>query len=354
MKFIVLSALLLSVFSVGPAFAFDTKVKGFVAIDLLSTNKKESQDQKYEFGIGVLDLKLYAQHEKFNAKIKLDLDDGKMDEKYNIFEEMTVSYRFNDKFKIKVGKGKVPFHRLHWGAIENCYTDGGSMLGTEQGWRDQDNLVLTTFTYGGYHHGLINHFSIFGTSRKYSIASNGYFENDPSKTVQLNDQRGLANKFIYFPFGGLELSASIIFHKNDYNPQSNWAADFGGGYEQGNFEIWFEYVFGFISHHKYYSSYSKKKLRQYEQTLQLGGEYKLSSKISAILNTEVVFINQTTHDDGYWQRDNYKLDFGAKYNFNRNTFATLGALVEKRIQKGPSSKDELAGYKAKASLSHWF
>ena len=74
------------------SYALDTSVRGFIALDALNYEKVQKQKGAAVIGIGVLDLKIFAEQDDMSASIKLDLD-GKLDKENNIFEEAYATYK---------------------------------------------------------------------------------------------------------------------------------------------------------------------------------------------------------------------------------------------------------------------
>ena len=86
MKKLTSSLVLFAIVSFNQAHALDTSVRGFIALDALNYEKVQKQKGAAVIGIGVLDLKVFAEQDDMSAAIKLDLD-GKLDRENNIFEE---------------------------------------------------------------------------------------------------------------------------------------------------------------------------------------------------------------------------------------------------------------------------
>jgi len=56
------------------SYSLDTTVKGFIALDALNYKKIERTKDTLKVGIGVLDLKIFAEQDNMTAAIKLNLD----------------------------------------------------------------------------------------------------------------------------------------------------------------------------------------------------------------------------------------------------------------------------------------
>ena len=142
------------------AHAFDTSLRGFIALDALNFEKISGEKASSVIGIGVLDLKVFAQKDDMGVAIKMDLD-GKLDKRYNIFEEAYVGYRGIRDWRFMAGKGVVRFQNIHWGVAENSYQDGGSVLGSENSFRKLSKRAFLAVAYGHYSRGFLNTFSFF-------------------------------------------------------------------------------------------------------------------------------------------------------------------------------------------------
>lgn len=360
-----------TIFFGSEVFALDTEIRGFIALDVFRISKEETRSQEVETGIGVLDLKIYGQQDNVGGKIKLDLDDSKLDQPYNLFEEAIVNYRWNN-WKISAGKGKVPYHRLHWGVIQNTYIDGGSTFYTNHGWRDVDQKIVTTITYGGYKTGFRNDFSYWGESKTPSTNkdgtlrydNNGLIEYRNAKTFSTNDMRGLANKFEFYFGSGWDASIGTIYFQNDFNPHENYGIDIGTRYRKGGVEFWTELSHGFSSTNPGENrGYNSKN----ETLFQIGAEKVLTDFINIVTNIEYASVNEQRHSDktnGSEPRDNDgkkyeydtgKVEAGVKFKLAKRAQLTVGALFEKQLKtvENVESYDHGA-YEAAAKLSFWF
>ena len=59
------------------AFSLDASVRGFIALDAANFEKISGQKGSTVIGIGVLDLKIFAEQDDMSVAMKLDLD-GKL------------------------------------------------------------------------------------------------------------------------------------------------------------------------------------------------------------------------------------------------------------------------------------
>lgn len=377
-------------------FAFSAELRGFIALDMIGIEKIDSEKVDGTMGLGALDLKIYATHEDFTAKIKLDLDDSNLTKAYNLYEEANVTYRASDDLKITAGKAKVPFHRMRYGVTESSYIDSGSLLGLDHSWRDVDQKILVTATYGSYKKNYFAHFTIYGNTEefeknrdgtlKYNFDSrfNSYeLSKRPSNAFHFRDELGAATKFEYFFTRELEMSGSAIYYKSDWSEPS-WGLDYGGRYRVGQHELWWESTYAVYRTHPFdrYSSFYQTELY-----FGLGGEYRFNPKWAALFNLETMMVNNwawgpqaidprdndgaggTTNqktESALYENDNYKAEIGAKYYFQKSAFMTLGFMYEKKISAKDKSEtlanNDTVGFRnpnrdgrqVKLGLAFWF
>lgn len=362
-------SLLVPIFS---AHAFDASIKGFIALDMLSIKKQESRKQEVETGIGTLDLKVYATQDDFTAKLKLDLDDSRIGDAGNIFEEATVSYKFLPDHQLIMGKGKVPFHQMHWGVINSSYTDGGAIFNTDHSIRDFDNRLVLTWRYGGFTRGFFNYLTYWGNSEQAQKNSNGTLRTSGSapnlslvtqnnKTFSSKDEAGVANKFEWFFNRQLSASMAAIYYYNDINPKNSWAFDLATRYSSRDVEVWAEMVRGFTSTNPY-ARYAT--LKKNESLFQIGAEYYLTELYNALANIEAVLVNNQHHEvtgstfnDGKRVKTNtYKVEAGVKVKFQKSAFMTLGAQAERQDEEVPADNTDTSqfAYQLAAKISFWF
>jgi hypothetical protein len=367
-----------------PSWAQEITTRGFIALDLFSFEKAESQRAEHETGIGTLDLKLYAQKDDLSAKIKLDLD-GDLSDRHSIFEETLVFYRLSPDWNITFGKGKVPFHQMHWGVIVNSYVDGGSVLGAENSIRDFDEQILLSIRYGQFSRGFFNHFTIFGDPQQVrrnseadpcfepSCSSSGSsFEVQDLRSFSLEYQRGISNQFEYFITREIEASFSLLWFKRDLDPNDNYGAALALRYRRPDFELWSELTSGQFSKSQYLRFSAK---RQVEHWFQIGMEKRLSEKNSILMNVEGQWIDKETQkvagssrqtgiNEKYFTK---KIELGTKHYLSRSAFITLGILLEHKnfdvtskmrteyiSTTGQTINSEQVGAGAKATLAYWF
>lgn len=377
--------------------AFDTSVKGFIALDLANFEKIEGKKAKTVVGIGVLDLKVFAEQEGLTFNMKLDLD-GKIAEENNIFEEAYVGYRGIRDWRFLAGKGVVRFQSIHWGVAENSYLDGGSVLGTENSWRKQSKKAYVAVAYGHYSKGFLNTFSFFGNSSEIKTDEDGnpYYETttgsnnktfvkgytyEPVTAFDTDKQLGFANKFELYPTQAVTLTNGLILTRNKFTGKSSWAVDFTLRYEPGAYEIWAELLHGYTSTAPYerYSTYRKR-----ETYAQFGGEYFLNQDWSLLANTEGLIVEDQAHsypsfmyrgreyvrDSGIRKVNSkfdtiqYKIESGVKYKISKSSQITFAALWENKIVEKDNVKDlkridgvydpNRQAFKLSTALSYWF
>lgn len=348
------------------AFALSARIGGFAALDLLTYLKKEDQNATYDYGIGVLDMKIYARHKKFSSKVKFDLDDKSI--KHNVLdlvEEFTVSWQPNWDWKVTAGRGKAQFHRLHWGATEHCYTDGGAILSPKHTYRDLDQRPVVTVRYGNYRKKFMNHVSVFGNPVLPKTGSgDGYSDRYAKNTrIDFTEERGITDKFEWFPTRELSLSASALYYKHDLNPHANYAFDTGGRYRSGPVELWFEYIWGRngAEPNVQYSVFNS-----YENTFQLGGQYEINDLVDFILSTGGTMVRykgyyydsaqKKNFVKSYGERqNNFKVDTALKFKVAKSTQITFGSLFEKQYYKKENGANAITwGYQISSGLSMWF
>lgn len=359
------------------SFALDTDVKGFIALDLATIEQIQHKRTAIESGIGVLDLKIYANHENMSAKFKLDLDDSSIGEAYNIFEEATATYKFNSSFKATAGKGVVPFHKLHWGAMENSYIDGGTIIGVYPYWVDVDEKIILSMNYRNQDLKFNNSFTFWGDSQQFKRNSQGEFYTTPktgyaelettnAKTFRTTDEWGLANKFEFYPIKGWEFSLGGIMYDHDLNPDVNWAVDTGFGYETDKVEVWFETMYGrgSTTHYAKYSTFKK-----WDNTYQLGAEFYGTDLFNYVVNSEYAIIDDTQWPGNATYKFNTsnlindrtktaKLDLALKIKVAKMAHISVGVVGEKQWRKktyatSVSETTTQAG-QAGVKLSFWF
>lgn len=383
-------------FSSSALYAFSADIRGFIALDMIGIEKIDSEKVDATMALGALDLKIYATHDDFTARIKLDLDDSNIGKPYNIYEEANVTYRATDDFKITGGKAKVPFHRMRYGITESNYIDSGSLLGLDHSWRDQDQKILVTTSYGSYKKNYFAHLTLYGDTEEFEKNRDGTLKYNfdsrfssyelskrPSNAYHFRDEIGASAKFEYFFSRELEMSVAAIYYKSDWSEPS-WGLDYGGRYKVGHHEIWWESVYAVYRTHPFdrYPSFY-----QTEMYVGVGGEYRFNQKWAGLLNFETMIVNNwawgpqsidpadnngaggTTSqkfESALYENDNYKAEIGAKYYFQKSAFMTLGFMYEKKISakdhdKALANNDTVAfrnpnrdGRQVKLGLAFWF
>lgn len=382
------------------AFSLDTALKGFIALDALNYEKIQRKNGAAVIGIGVLDLKVFAEQDYMTAAIKLDLDNSHPEVQNNIFEEAYASYRGIPGWRFTLGKGIVKFQNLHWGAVENTYLDGGSLLGTENGWRKVSRKAFISATYGNRGMGFADTFTFYGDSTEVKtdekgnpiyvttgsgtgasgspIKVTGYStEQVPAFTTE--KQVGLANKFELYRMQNWVFTAGQIFYKNKLSPRASYGIDFGATRDADDIEYWVDIMYGVTSKGPFesYTSYEKN-----EYFLQMGTQYHFNALWSVIGNAEYTHVKDHQHDstvflqDGkYYQGDtnrtgqtivtsNYKIESAVQYQLSKASFITMGGLYERKYAALNGVKGltfirnvynpNAEAFKLAASISFWF
>ena len=361
-------------------FAYEIKIKGFIAADILNLEQikqeEEKADRSFHSGIGVLDLKLYGRFDKLESKIKLDLDSGSLAQRYNLFEEATLAYRVLPKLKIKMGKGLVPFHRKHWGVLKHSYRDSGSELNPEHSWRDQDRKMLLSLIYGSYRSGLINSFTLWGNSSRPKYEENGelkFIGKEGSKSRRLSydtnisfntsDEQGFANKLELFFNRSHSFSLAGIAYNSKWSPHWSYALDTSYRYRNSKREIWFEYTYGIFGTH-WGAKYAVQRNR--EHLVQLGIDQYLNSRFNIVANTEYAKVDKQNHsadlgntrnNDGLLHKvDTFKIETGLKLKFSgRSGHLTFGVFYEQKNKvSGGIRQPKRSAMQLANTLAFWF
>lgn len=399
MKKLLCSLVILSIIlPLSNAYSFDTSVRGFIALDALNFEKVSGKKGSTVIGIGVLDLKIFAEQDNMSAAIKLDLD-GKLDKENNIFEEAYATYKGVPNMRFSIGKGVVRFQNLHWGAIENSYQDGGTVIGTENNYRKVSRKAFVAASYGGRSLGFINQFTVWGDSTELATDSEGKMiyvtsSSGSNKTItgykteevtafNTSKQLGLANKLELFATDALKVNFGQLYYRSRLGgARANYALDLGANYESSSFELWMDAVYGFSSKLPY-DSYTTAEKNEY--FLQIGGEYFLNEKWSLVENAEALYVKDLQHTYRTFSEDNvtyvptsqqneksgatykvfvYKLETAVKYKLTKSAQITFGALYEKKStqRNGVKNLDFVRdvrnanddAYKLASSISFWF
>lgn len=385
-----------------PSFAhsFETSLKGFIALDAINYEKIQRKEGAAVIGIGVLDLKVFAEQENMTAAIKLNID-GNLSIQNSIFEEAYASYRGIRDWRFSLGKGVVKFQNLHWGAVENTYLDGGSLLGTENGWRKVSNKAFASAGYGHRSRGFLNIFSIWGDSTEAAFDDKGnpYYMTSGSGTVSspkvisaystksvpafnTAKQLGFANKLELYRANDWTFTAGQIYYKSKLAPKASYAIDFGLAKDGTDFEYWVDMLYGFSSKAPFdsYTTYAKT-----EYFIQLGTQYHIDEIWSLVLNTEYLNVKDRAHsyadftvdtttyraDSRYsdksgntYKSTNYKVESAVQYKLSKSSFITSGALYERKLaaKNGEKGLTYIKGldnpnteaFKLSTSISFWF
>ncbi|MBC7429569.1 MAG: hypothetical protein H7336_13210 [Bacteriovorax sp.] len=397
-KLLCLLVLLSSLQPLNNAWSFDTSVRGFIALDALNFEKVSGQKGSTVIGIGVLDLKVFAEQDDMAAAIKLNLD-GKLDRQNTLFEEAYVTYKGVPDFRFILGKGIIKFQNLHWGVIENTYQDGGTIIGTENQIRKLSNKAFVSASYGGRSKGFVDQFTVWGDSTQMYSDENGSltYVSTGSTTVKTitgykteevaafdtAKQLGLANKFDFYLTDSWKVNFGQMYYKNRMSSQkANYGFDFGANYESSKMEFWMDAIYGFSSRLPY-DSYTTKVKNEY--FLQLGMEYYLNEKWSLVENVEGLYVKDLQHTYTTFVQDGvtynptsfqaeksgstykiftYKLETGLKYKITKSSQVTFGGLYEKKQTSVNGTKDlafvrdvrnaNADAYQGSASISFWF
>lgn len=379
------------------AYSLDTSVRGFIALDALNYEKIHRERGSAVIGIGVLDLKVFAEQDDMSAAIKLDLD-GKLATDNNIFEEAYATYKGIKDVRISLGKGVVRFQNLHWGVIENTYQDGGSVIGSDNSYRKVSRKAFIAASYGGRQIGFINQLTFWGDSVEFDYTQEGKldyvstgnatnrqitgYKTENVKAFSTSKQMGLANKLEIFATEGLKVTTGQLFYKNDYQEKASYALDVGLNFENSAMEIWMDALYGFTNKLPY-DSYTTKAKDEY--FLQLGAEIFLDEKWSALTNLEGLYIKDLAHtyatfiekgvtytptsdqlerSDATVRSFTYKTEAGVKYKLNKAAQLTFGGLYERKIASKNRVKDlnfirgvynvNSEAFKLASTVSFWF
>jgi hypothetical protein len=380
------------------AYSLDASLRGFIALDALNFEKVHGEKGSTVIGIGVLDLKVYAEQDDMTVAIKLDLD-GKLEQENNIFEEAYATYKGVPDWRFSLGKGVVRFQNLHWGSIENTYQDGGSVIGSDNSYRKVSRKAFIAASYGGRQMGFINQFTVWGDSIENDYSQNGKLQyittsggganrvitgytTENVTAFSTKKQLGLANKLELFTAGPWKYSFGQLYYKGEFNTEASYAVDIGANYESSVMEIWVDSLYGFTNKLPYERFTTKAKT---EYFLQVGAEYFLDEKWSVVSNVEGLYIKDLAHTYAAFtengvsyipnadqiERSNatvksttYKLEGALKYKLTKSAQITFGGLYEKKIasKNGVKNLNFIRGvynvnteaYKLASSISFWF
>ena len=377
------------------SFALDTAVKGFIALDVFNYKKIERQKDALDIGIGVLDLKVFAEQEDMLAAIKLNID-GNLAIQNNIFEEAYATYRGIKNLKITLGKGVVKFQNLHWGVVANTYQDGGTVLESENSWRKISNKALLSFAYGNKDVGFTDTFTLWGDSQEIQFDEKGnpkylssgtttkYITAYETKSVPAfttQKQLGLANKFELYKANDWTFITGQAYFKNKLQDKPSYALDFGATLDGKIWEYWLDAIYGFTSKAPYeqYTTF-----RKYEYFVQTGLQYHFDEFWSALTNLEYRHVKDGMHTYSPFTLDgvnyaadskidrggqtvvssSYKIEVGGQYKLSKSSFITTGVLYERKIAAKDGVKDltfikgvynpNTEAFELLSSISFWF
>lgn len=377
------------------AFSFDTQVKGFIALDALNYKKIQRQQDAMDIGIGVLDLKVFAEQDNMLAAVKLNID-GNLAIQNNIFEEAYATYRGFKNWKLTLGKGVVKFQNLHWGVVQNTYQDGGTVLETENSVRKISTKALFAFAYGNKSMGFTNTFTIWGDSQEVQFDEKGNPKYTSSGTTTkfitayntksvpaftTQKQLGLANKFELYKNEGWSFTTGQMYYKNKLQDKASYAVDFGVNLDSPVWEYWLDAIYGFTSKAPYeaYTTFRKN-----EYFLQTGLQYHIDELWSVLTNMEYLHVKDQAHTYTTFTQDgivysadssidkngqtvvssSYKIELGGQYRLSKSSFITTGVLYERKIAARNGVKDltfikgvynpNAEAYELLSSISYWF
>ena len=360
------------------AFSFDTQVKGFIALDAFNYKKIQRQKDALDLGIGVLDLKVFAEQDNMLAAIKLNVD-GNLSVQNNLFEEAYATYRGFKNIKLTLGKGVVKFQNLHYGVIENTYQDGGTVLETENSWRKISNKALFAFAYGNRHVGFTDTFTIWGDSQevqfdekgnaKYTSSGSGtagstatnpkYVTAYNTKAVPAfttQKQLGLANKLELYKGESWTFMTGQAYYRAKLQDRASYAVDFGATLDTNTWEYWLDMIYGFTSKQPFdaYNTYRKT-----EYFVQTGAQYHFDETWSVLTNWEFLHVKDRAFTYTAFNQDgvlynadssinrngqevvstSFKIEAGVQTQLSKSSFITNGLLYEKKIAKQNGVED---------------
>ena len=376
MSFVTLPTFLFSIAL--PAYAYEVKIKGFIAADILSLQqigqKEEKVDRSLHSGIERLELKLYGYLGKLESKVKLDLDNRSLGKKYNLFEEAILSYRLSPRFKIRMGKGLVPFHQKHWGVLKRSYHDSGFKLDPLHSWRDQDKKILLSLLYGDKRNGAVNSFTLWGNSSRPVYENDGELKfvgtreerqlsYDNHITFNVGEEQGIANKLELLFNRTHTWSFAGIAYNSEWNPHWSYAVDAAFHYQTEKLAVWFEYTYGITGTHW---GAKNAVYKNKEHLFQLGLEQYWNSRLNILANAEYAKVNRQNHsselgntgnNDGlFYDVDTFKLETGFKYKIpDHKSYLTLGMFYEQQNRvHGEISLPKRSALQLASTLTVWF
>jgi hypothetical protein len=377
------------------AFSFDTQVKGFIALDALNFKKISRQNDAVDIGIGVLDLKVFAEQDNMLAAVKLNID-GNLAIQNNLFEEAYATYRGFKNWKLTLGKGIVKFQNLHYGVVQNTYQDGGTVLETENSWRKLANKALFAFAYGNRDIGYTNTFTIWGDSQevqfdeahnpKYDASgtTTKYIKGYQTKSVPAfttQKQLGLANKIELYRTSFWTINNGLAYYNNKLQDKPSYAVDFGLNFDNNIWEYWLDAIYGFTSKAPY-DAYTT--LRKTEYFLQTGVQYHYDEIWSVLTNAEYLHVKDHAHSyipytingvtyaaDSLVDKKgqtvvsaSYKIEAGIQYKLSKSSFITNGIMYERKLAAKDGVKDlayipgmynpNAEAYQVLSTIAFWF
>jgi hypothetical protein len=341
-------------------FAVETKVGGFVALDLVTLTDRywdEESEGEYGFGIGTVSLKVKSYVDDTSFKVKLDIDSRYIDGSYNLIEELVVGQKLTDNFTIKAGKGIVAFHNKHYGVVKDSYFDGGTVLGYGLiNFDDQDRRIFISTVCGGYKSGYRNTFSLYAKedmdqSKGLNAAGNEKYKYTTAKNVDPENQIGVANKFEYYMTKEITTSVAGLIYMHKQNPHTNYAVDLGAKYRTADLEGWFEAQYGKSSLDNGEDDPVENKK---ELVAQVGAEYYIiSQKVSLLTDIEYASVKYNEVGSTTEVAASYaKAEAGVGYKFNKHTKLTTGLLLE--TMENDAWEDNKKAYMVKSGVTYYF
>lgn len=390
MKKIALSLLLLLS---SQSYAASAKLVGFVGLNLLSYENVSNTDDTLTTGFDMFQATLIGQRDQFTAKMKLNFDLSKDDltaDSFHLFEEVKVTYNYEDMIQATVGKGELPFNSFHFGALKPYLVDGGSFYDHDSfrptHFRHDEGVLLMTLAYLNENRGTTNELSLFGRDVTQEGYNNTHNDERSEKTFNAREQRGAANKFTYQINEKNKVVASALWYKHDLWPEANYAAQAFYEFAGDALNVWGGYLYGnYQAHHNagelrkntYHVAWAK------EHVFQLGAEYEVNDLINVYTNGELYLTTNREYQrtsKGFWRADlddleheyqSMRLEVGTKFKMAKDAFVNVGVVHERNSHEfvGTGSvglnKDRYTGYAAgdtiysnttavMSTLSYWF
>ncbi len=385
MKKIALSLLLLVSAN---AFAASAKLQGFIGLNLFDYTKVSDQDATSGTGFDMFRATITGKRDAFAAKMVLNLDltrDEVSADSFHLFDEVNVTYNYEDMIYLTFGKAILPFQNFHYGAIKPYLVDGGSFYDHSTfrptHFRNEEGVLLTSVKYENENLGLVNEFSVYG--RAFSQEGNSYEEQKSEKTFEFREQRGFADKITYKLNDEHKFVVSGKWFKHDLAPEATYAGHLYYEFTGESWNIWAGYLYGeYFAHDEteeeleatYHVAQSK------EHIAQIGAEYDFSELMNFYTNIEYYHTVDREYEitsKGYWMPDldsektvdSIRVELGTKFKMAKDAFINVGVIHERNTiefsaamdgnktrYQGYGAGDELTSNVTTgvASLSYWF